>query len=103
MIGVRYSAHLNNQIAQRPKIHRTLTGLASGLALAVKACEAGRGLQVHGASQARPSRLGVRGDVPHDRGCVGAFGVQVGVGVVFGGAPEVVLRVPEHRPLLVLA
>jgi hypothetical protein len=38
---------------------------------------------------------GVRGDVPHDRGCVGALGVQVGVGIVFGGTPQVVLRVPE--------
>ena len=44
---------------------------------------------------------GVRGDVPHDHGCVRALGVQVGVGVVFGGAPEMVFRIPEHRPLLV--
>ena len=27
----------------------------------------------------------------------------VTVGVVFGGTPQLVLRVPEHRPLLVLA
>jgi hypothetical protein len=45
----------------------------------------------------------VRGDVSHDRGCVGALGVQVGVGVVFGGTPQVVLRVLEQRPPLVLA
>ncbi len=46
---------------------------------------------------------GVRGDVSHDRGWVGALGVQVGVGIVFGGTPQVVLRVPEQRPPLVLA
>jgi hypothetical protein len=46
---------------------------------------------------------GVRGDVSHDRGCVGALGVQVGVGIVFGGTPQVVLRIPEQRPPLVLA
>jgi hypothetical protein len=44
----------------------------------------------------------VRGDVLDNGGRVGALGIQVGVGIVFGGAPEVVFRVPEHRPLLVL-
>jgi hypothetical protein len=31
------------------------------------------------------------------------LGVQVGVGIVFGGTPQVVLRVPEQRSPLVLA
>ena len=41
---------------------------------------------------------GVRGDVADDRVGVAAFGVQIGVGVVFGGAPDPVFLVPEDGP-----